>query len=138
MTRWPYSGTPHSVQGSGFTHYTMYGHGSKEDLDTLESKLVSGTRTTVLFCEITSNPLLTTPDLHRIRGLADRFGFIVVCDDTLGTSVNVDILPYVDVIITSLTKIFSGAGNVMGGRYVHQLLSNYTLPVLELTSAASW
>ncbi|RHZ63463.1 uncharacterized protein CDV56_108975 [Aspergillus thermomutatus] len=112
---WPYSGTPHCVQGCGFKRYTMYGHGSKADLDSLETLLVSETRFTVLFCEITSNPQLSTPDLHRIRDLADRFGFIVVCDDTLGTSVNVDILPYVDVIITSLTKIFSGAGNVMGG-----------------------
>lgn len=103
----------------------MYGHGSKEDLDTLESLLVSGTRCTVLFCEITSNPLLSTPDLHRIRDLANRFGFIVVCDDTIGTSVNVDILPYVDVIITSLTKVFSGTGNVMGGRYAFNLLGTH-------------
>jgi cystathionine gamma-synthase len=101
----------------------MYGHGSKEDLDTLESSLASGSRCTVLFCEVTSNPLLSTPDLHRIRDLANRFGFLVVCDDTLGTSVNVDILPYVDVTITSLTKIFSGKGNVMGGRYVFNPLN---------------
>ncbi|QKX54315.1 uncharacterized protein TRUGW13939_01401 [Talaromyces rugulosus] len=112
---WPYSGTPHCVQGCGFKRYIMYGHGSKEDLDSFETKLVSGVRFTVLFCEITSNPQLSTPDLHRIRDLAHRFGFVVACDDTIGTSVNVDILPFVDVIITSLTKIFSGAGNVMGG-----------------------
>lgn len=113
------------MQGCGFKDYDMYGHGSKEDLDTLESLLVSGTRCTLLFCEITSNPLLSTPDLHRIRDLANRFGFIVVCDDTIGTSVNVDILPYVDVIITSLTKVFSGTGNVMGGRYAFNLLGTH-------------
>jgi cystathionine gamma-synthase len=69
-----------------------------------------------LFCEIPSNPLLHTPDLHQIRKLADQYGFCVVCDETLGTYINVDILPYVDVAITSLTKIFSGGSNVMGGR----------------------
>ena len=69
-----------------------------------------------LFCEIPSNPLCTTPDLHRIRKLADQYSFVVICDETIGTFVNVDVLPYVDVIVTSLTKIFSGACNVMGGR----------------------
>ncbi|KAH8696537.1 cystathionine beta-lyase [Talaromyces proteolyticus] len=133
---WPYSGTPHCVQGCGFKRYIMYGHGSKEDLDSFESLLVSGIRFTVLFCEITSNPQLSTPDLHRIRDLANRFGFVVVCDDTIGTSVNVDILPYVDVIITSLTKIFSGAGNVMGGSIMTNPNSKHYSTLTALLSTA--
>lgn len=39
----------------------------------------------------------------------------MACDETLGTFVNVDVLPYVDIAITRVTKIFSGASNVMGG-----------------------
>lgn len=62
------------------------------------------------------NSLLETPNLERIRVLADEYGFIVACDETLGTFVNIDLLPYVDILMTSLTKIFSGASNVMGGR----------------------
>lgn len=95
----------------------MYGHGTTDELDELKSSLALGTKITVLFCEIPSNPQLSTPDLLRIRDLANKFRFIVVCDDTLATSVNMDIMPYVDVTVTSLTKIFSGGGNVMGGRY---------------------
>ncbi|KAF9892467.1 hypothetical protein FE257_001576 [Aspergillus nanangensis] len=34
------------------------------------------------------------------------------------TSVNVDILPYADVVITSLTKIFNGGCNAMGGSLI--------------------
>lgn len=94
----------------------MYGHGNAEELDQLESSLASGNRIIALFCEIPSNPQLHTPDLHRIRHLANNYSFIVVCDDTLATTVNVDILPYVDIVVSSLTKIFSGACNVMGGR----------------------
>jgi cystathionine gamma-synthase len=51
-----------------------------------------------------------------VRALADEYDFVVVCDDTVGTSVNIDILPWVDVLVTSMTKLFSGACNVMGGR----------------------
>lgn len=78
--------------------------------------MASGHRIACLFCEIPSNPLCATPDLHRIRKLADQYNFIVVCDETIGTYINVDVLPFVDVVITSLTKAFSGACNVMGGR----------------------
>ena len=62
--------------------------------------------------------MLRTPDIRRIRTLADKYDFIVVCDDTVGTFVNVDILAEVDILCTSLTKMFSGACNVMGGSAV--------------------
>lgn len=74
-----------------------------------------------MFCEIPSNPLLETPDLGRIRALADEFGLAVVVDETLGTFVNVDVLPYVDVVCTSLSKAFSGTCLVMGGRFDRSL-----------------
>lgn len=70
-----------------------------------------------MFCEIPGNPLLETPDLERIRALADEFGLAVVVDETLGTFVNVDVLPYADVVCTSLSKAFSGTCLVMGGRF---------------------
>jgi len=33
---------------------------------------------------------------------------VVVCDDTVGTSINLKYWPLVDVVVTSLTKLFSG------------------------------
>lgn len=113
---WPYGSTPKCVKASGYERFTFYDQGTSEELDELETRLVSGTRIACLFCEVPSNPLCATPDLHRIRRLADQFDFVVVCDETIGTFVNVDVLPYVDVVLTSLTKVFSGACNVMGGR----------------------
>jgi cystathionine gamma-synthase len=103
----------------------LYGRGTEADLDDLEKKLVAGERIQVLFCELPSNPQLTSPDLDRIRRLADDYGFVVACDETLGTFVNVDILPYVDIAMTSLTKIFSGASNVMGGSVIVNPKSPY-------------
>lgn len=87
-----------------------------QELEELERELAAGRRIQMLFCDFPGNPQLGSPDLYRIRKLADKHGFIVVCDDTVGTFVNVDLLPYADILVTSLTKIFSGGANVMGGR----------------------
>ena len=71
-----------------------------------------------LFTEFPSNPRLRSPDLLRLRALADKYGFPIIVDETIGNFANVDVLPHVDVIVTSLSKIFSGKANVMGGRCV--------------------
>ena len=71
-----------------------------------------------LFTEFPSNPLLRSANLPRLRGLADKYDFLVVIDETIGNFVNVEVLPYADMVVSSLTKVFSGASNVMGGRYV--------------------
>ena len=93
----------------------FYGHGAANDLDDLEERLKHGERYLALFCEFPGNPLLKTPDLRRIRALADRYDFAVVVDETIGNFVNVHVLPYVDVVVSSLTKVFTGECNVMGG-----------------------
>lgn len=112
----------------------FYGHASSEDLDGLERRLESGERFLALFCEFPGNPLLACPDLLRIRQLADTYDFGVVVDETIGTFANVDVLKLSDIVVSSLTKIFSGDCNVMGGsailnpasRYYHALKSAYT------------
>jgi cystathionine gamma-synthase len=93
----------------------FYGNGSSDDLDDLEARLKTGERFMALFCEFPTNPMLKCPDLKRIRYLADTYDFGVVVDETIGNFINVDVLPYADVVVSSLTKIFSGECNVMGG-----------------------
>jgi cystathionine gamma-synthase len=93
----------------------FYGNGASEDLDDLENRLESGERFLALFCEFPGNPMLKCPDLQRIRKLADKYDFGVVVDETIGNFINVHVLPYADVVVSSLTKIFSGECNVMGG-----------------------
>lgn len=94
----------------------FYGHASTAELDELEHRLESGEKFLALFCEFPGNPLLKTPDLVRIRRLADKYDFAVVVDETIGNFLNVNVLPAADIVVSSLTKIFSGDGNVMGGR----------------------
>ncbi len=96
----------------------FYGHGNSEDLDDLERRLESGEKILSLFCEFPGNPLLRTPDIKRIRKLADKYDFAVVIDETIGNYLNVHVLPYADILVSSLTKIFSGDSNVMGGSMI--------------------
>lgn len=106
----------------------FYGHGSSEDLDDLEKRLESGERYLALFTEFPGNPLLRSPDLERIRKLADKYDFCVVVDETIGNFINVNVLPYADVVVSSLTKVFSGDSNVMGGGLVlNPKAPNYAL-----------
>ena len=99
----------------------FYGFGTPDELKQLGTYLQSeerqGRRVQSVWCECASNPLLRTVDLNGIRMLADKFGFQVVVDDTIGSFANIDVLGVADIIVTSLTKSFSGNGDVMGGRY---------------------
>lgn len=96
----------------------FYGHGSSEDLDDIEARLKNGERFLGLFTEAPGNPLLRTPDLMRIRALADQYDFAVVVDETISNFLNINVLRYADIVASSLTKIFSGDSNVMGGSAV--------------------
>jgi cystathionine gamma-synthase len=93
----------------------FYGFGSSEELDDLEKRLEGGEKFLALFTEFPGNPLLRSPDLERIKSLADKYDFFVVVDETIGNFLNVNVLPYGDIIVSSLTKVFSGDSNVMGG-----------------------
>lgn len=96
----------------------FYGHGSSEDLDDLEQRLKAGEKYLALFTEFPGNPLLKSPDLSRIRALADEYDFAVVVDETVGNFINVNVLRDADIVVSSLTKVFSGDSNVMGGSAV--------------------
>lgn len=97
----------------------FYGHGDDDSLDEMEKKLEDGLIDILgLFCECPSNPLLKTPNLKRIRALADKFKFAVVVDETVGNFLNISVLEYADIVVSSLTKIFSGDSNVMGGSLI--------------------
>ncbi|KAK3385262.1 putative cystathionine gamma-synthase/beta-lyase [Podospora didyma] len=100
---------------------------SESEIDRLEDVLRSGTtRIGALFTEFPGNPLLQCPNLPRLRTLSEKHDFLLIVDDTIGTSANVHILSHCDVVCTSLSKMFSGKGNVMGGSLAVSL--NYLDP----------
>lgn len=69
-----------------------------------------------VFTECPSNPLLRTIDLKRVSEACRDGGCLLVVDDTVATSLNVDVLRYADVVTTSLTKWISGKGDVTAGQ----------------------
>lgn len=90
----------------------LYGHAN---LFELEADLEAGMQLDALYTEFPGNPLLGSVDLDRLYKLANDYNFLFVVDDTVATSVNVDLISLCDLACTSLTKMFSGACNVMGG-----------------------
>jgi cystathionine gamma-synthase len=119
LSSFPYIDTLKILQKWGPGCY-FFGSGNDADLDILESLLSSPEipKILALFCEFPSNPLLRSANLKRLRELANRYEFVIIVDETVGNFVNVEILPYADILVSSLTKVFSGETNVMGGRYV--------------------
>ncbi|GAA5918195.1 hypothetical protein JCM1841_005296 [Sporobolomyces salmonicolor] len=114
----PYTDTLKILQkwGPG-AHF--FGRGLTSDLPALRQTLEQASPPVLaLFCEFPSNPLLRSPPLAELRKLADEFGFLVVVDETIAGFVNVETLPPADIVVSSLTKVFSGDSNVMGGSLV--------------------
>ncbi|QLQ81256.1 hypothetical protein HG537_0F00170 [Torulaspora globosa] len=109
----------------------FYGFGDSRDIAGLTKFLESdGQRVLAVFVETPTNPLLNMPDLKSLRQLADKHGFALVIDDTIG-GVNIDVMPYADIVCTSLTKLFNGASNVMGGSIIINLQSTFHSSALE-------
>ncbi|MEP3480731.1 MAG: PLP-dependent transferase [Fuerstiella sp.] len=88
--------------------------GNANDLQKLDIACQTSNISAV-FCEVPTNPLLVTPDLKQLRQLADRHNFLLIIDDTLTACGNIHTLPFSDITVTSLTKYFSGEGNVLAG-----------------------
>tara|TARA_B100000475_G_scaffold838_1_gene791 strand:+ start:1436 stop:2890 length:1455 start_codon:yes stop_codon:yes gene_type:complete len=81
--------------------------------------------------ELPSNPLLRCVDLPAVAKLAHARGIPLIADDTIGTGINLEALPYADLIFTSLTKSFSGRGDVMAGCLLISPYSQWTSTLLE-------
>jgi cystathionine gamma-synthase len=100
--------------GSGVQFFS---HGHAADCQRLET-LLRDEPICGLYTEFPSNPLLESPNLRRLSELSRLHHFPLIVDDTVASFVNVDVLSAADVICSSLTKFFSGAGDVAAGSLV--------------------
>ncbi|KAJ6438055.1 decarboxylase [Purpureocillium lavendulum] len=62
-------------------------------------------------------------DVSFVLAESEKHRFIVILDDTVASFANVDIFAESDILLTSLTKSFSGQSDVMGGSIVLNPLS---------------
>ncbi|KAH8655030.1 pyridoxal phosphate-dependent transferase [Tricladium varicosporioides] len=126
---WAFHSTLHIFPDFG-PGWEQFGCGSEEELDQLEALLESESKNAkpiqAIWAEFPSNPLLGVADLTRLRKMADKYHCLLILDDTIGSFCNVDLLSVVDILITSLTKSFSGYADVMGASAVlNPSLSRY-------------
>jgi cystathionine gamma-synthase len=95
--------------------------------------LLASNQLAAVFAEAPSNPLLRCADLGRVREMLRRWQprTPLVVDDTVATVVHVDAFRFADIVTTSLTKAFSGVGDVLAGC----VILNRQSPLYEECSA---
>ncbi len=85
-----------------------------------------------LIIEIPSNPLLRCVDLISISKIAQDKNIPIIVDDTIGSSLNVHLTPYADIIFSSLTKSFAGRGDILAGSTVISPYSKWKKELAEI------
>ncbi|MCD6036116.1 MAG: hypothetical protein K0R63_1857 [Rickettsiales bacterium] len=96
-------------------HYLPYN--SAADLETL-GRILASEPIAGVFCEFPGNPLLQSVDLAALSEILRRYDVPLIVDDTIATFANVDVSAYADVVVTSLTKFYSGKSDVLAGAAV--------------------
>lgn len=68
-----------------------------------------------IIAEVPTNPLIQTPDLPWLAELAHRHGARLVLDPSVASVYSVNLLPYADLLVASLTKYSAHEGDVIAG-----------------------
>ena len=84
------------------------------DLAAVERLLAAGGIAGV-FTEVPNNPQLETADIPALRALCDRHGAKLLLDPSSVGLASVDVLPFADIVVSSLTKYAGSEGDVMAG-----------------------
>lgn len=113
--------TPHVFEefGPGCKHFAAGTSAELDELSTyLASETAAGRKIQAIWTEFPSNPLLTVPDMKRLRELADRYKTLLIVDDTIASFCNVDLLGVADIVVSSLSKSFNGFADLLAGSAV--------------------
>ena len=106
------------IQQKGPNKHLFLNYRNKSDLETVKQCIEDDESISAVFCEFPTNPLLDIIDIEALSALLRPKNIALIVDDTLATSFNAHILPYADMVVTSLTKFFSGVGDVMAGSII--------------------
>lgn len=89
------------------------------DLDALENYLIqNGFEISAIITEVPTNPLVQMVDLKRLSALCRHYHIPLVVDSTLATPYNLDLKPYADIFVESLTKFACGNADVLMGAMI--------------------
>lgn len=90
--------------------------GANEFVRFNDFETLSKAKTEAIFTEFPLNPLLQQVDFVKLREVIGETPLII--DDTLSTWENFRSLDYADIAVTSLTKFYSGIGDVTAGSLI--------------------
>lgn len=101
------------VFGSG-VHFLPF-HDYERLHQIIKTELLAG-----IYAELPSNPLMKCVDLRRVTEMLflEEKDVPIIVDDTVASCVNVDAFLIADVVTSSLTKAFSGVGDVLAGSVI--------------------
>jgi cystathionine gamma-synthase len=106
------------------------------DTDTLIARIEAlGDALACVVVECPTNPLVQVADLPRIAEAVRRGGGILMVDPTIASVYNVNVLPYADILVTSLTKYAAHQGDVMIGALALNAASPYYGDLVLRTSS---
>lgn len=89
------------------------------NLDEVEEYLSHhGFNVSAIITEVPTNPLLQCVDLSRLRMLCDKYNIPLVIDSTVATPYNLNLKPYADIFVESLTKYACGNADVLMGCFI--------------------
>ncbi len=77
-----------------------------------------GDRIAGIIIEAPTNPLLQTPDLAAIRAITRQHGASLIIDPSISSPYAVDVFPYADIVVSSLTKYTASEGDLTAGLVV--------------------
>ncbi len=84
-----------------------------------------GNRVSCIITEVPTNPLVKTANLEKLRELCNRYNIVLVIDSTFATPYNLNLKPYADIFVESLTKFACGNADVLMGAII--LNSNFKI-----------
>ncbi|RXJ98851.1 cystathionine gamma-synthase [Arcobacter sp. CECT 8986] len=100
------------------------------NLDVVEEFLEeNGLNVSGIITEIPTNPLIQSVDVKRLRELCDKYNIPLVIDATLATPYNLNLKPYADILVESLTKFACGNADVLMGAVI--LNENYKISHMQ-------
>jgi cystathionine gamma-synthase len=90
-----------------------------ENIEALKQYLQKeGLKVSAIVTEVPTNPLLKCVDIAALKSLCNQYNIPLIIDATLATPYNIDLKPYADIYVESLTKYACGNADVLMGAYI--------------------
>ncbi|QFR48682.1 O-acetylhomoserine aminocarboxypropyltransferase/cysteine synthase [Sulfurimonas lithotrophica] len=92
-----------------------------DELEAIENTINENTK--IIFCESVGNPNMRLPDIKKIANIANKYGVVLIVDNTI-TPLSLKPLELgADIVVYSTTKIISGNTSALGGCTVFRAIN---------------